>query len=262
MALPQNVIQELQNWLTDITQKWNGKNETGVDFGTHGQIDIPVYSLTSGKVIGSGYYAGGGVVAIQSNINYAGINGPASIYYQHLDQNLVQIGQDIVAGQEIGLSGGQLSGGSHPSTRQFSSGPHLEIGINAPYSANGIWANRGPNVDPLGFFQALLAGNTNVLGIGSGPTGSIPSGTPQSLNPFDIAQAIANLPQGFSQSISDSIKKAVDGALQNLGISGLSDIGWRAALIIGGFILAIIGVVIFAFDLLDKSNVEVVGTRV
>lgn len=50
-------------------------------------------------------------------------------YYYHLDTLQPSIGQHLNAGDVIGLSGGQNSGGQNPSTPQFSSGPHTHIGF-------------------------------------------------------------------------------------------------------------------------------------
>lgn len=275
MSLPQNVIQELQRWLSDVSNLWQGPGgETGIDIGMHGQIDTPVYAVTSGKVIGSGYYGGGGVESIASNINYGGINGIASIYYQHLDQNLVSVGQNVYAGELIGLSGGQLSGGSHPSSSQFSNGPHIEIGINAPYGKayQSIWSPLGPNVNPLDFFKSLLNNNTSVLGTGSGGTigstiqGAIQgaaSSLPTPNNIMDaiqnVAQSLQNLPQNIVSGITGNIVNTVK---SQTGISSLSDLGWRTVLIFIGFIIMFAAILFVAIDLLDKSNVEVAGTRV
>ena len=261
--LPQNVIDELKAWLSDISQKFGVNGETGIDIGTHGKIDVPVYAVTAGKVIGAGYYGGGGVVSEQSNINYGGINGPASIYYQHLDEVLAKVGEVVSPGQLIGLSGGQLSGGHHPSSRLYSTGPHIEIGINAPYGkANqSIWSPLGPNVNPLGFFQALASGNTNVIGTGNGDT-SGSSNNSNSLNPLDIAGAIAALPQNITSSISGGISDAIKNEESKLGISGPGDIGWRIILTLIGFTLMIWAIIFIGFDLLDKSNIEVAGSRV
>jgi hypothetical protein len=289
-ALPQNVINELKAWLSDVSQTWmeviNGKhtNETGIDIGTHGKIDLPVYAVSSGKILGSGYYGGGGVVSEQSTIHYGGINGPASIYYQHLDKTLVSKGQDVVQGQLIGLSGGQLSGGSHPSSSQFSTGPHIEIGINAPYGkANqSIWSPLGPNVNPLGFFQGLLAGNNNSLlqnGTGAGPDpcttdpnsiqcimsriqAAAAGASSAATSATDIPGALAALPGNITNSLGTAIHNAIAGQASNLGITSIGDVGWRALLIIIGFILMIAAIVFIGFDLLDKSNVEVAGSRV
>lgn len=149
--LPPAVVAQLNTWFANVTQKFGVNGETGVDIGI--PMGTPVYSLTSGRVLGTGYYGGGGVASVASTINYAGM-GNASIYYQHLDMVTVTPNQQVQPGDLIGYSGGQLSGGHHPSTPQFSSGPHIEVGINAPYG--GMWSPLGANVNPLPWLQSLL----------------------------------------------------------------------------------------------------------
>lgn len=128
-------------------QQFGQNGETGCDIAmpTH----TPITSLTDGIVAGAGYYGGGGVVAIHSVVN----GQLRSVYYQHLDLVEVAVGQHVGIGQQIGLSGGQLSGGVHPSTAQFSTGPHIEVGLDAPYG--GIWAPIGANVNPIPWLSRL-----------------------------------------------------------------------------------------------------------
>lgn len=275
VLLPQNVINELKSWLSDITQPFGKNGETGIDIGQRGlggkPIDNPVYAVTGGKVLGvTQQYGGGGVVSIETNINYDGINGPASIYYQHLDEALATVGETISPGQLIGLSGGQLSGGHNPSTSQFSTGPHIEIGINAPYGkANqSAWSPLGPNVNPLQFFQNLANGNTSELGTGSGST-SNNNNSSNSFNPLDVAgaignlgQSIQNLPQSIMNSISSGISNAVSSEASKYGITSFGDVGWRIALALLGSLLVVVAMLFIAFDLLDKSNIEIAGSRV
>ena len=164
MSSAGSVASELQTWMGSITQRFGTNGETGVDIGL--PYHTPVYALSAGTILGTGYYGGGGVVSEQSNINYGGISGPASLYFQHLSDIVVQPGQAVQPGQLLGYSGGQLGYGDHPSTAQFSTGPHIEVGINAPYG--GMWDPLGPNVNPLPFLQSLASGNLGVLGSGSG----------------------------------------------------------------------------------------------
>lgn len=150
------VLKEVRNWLANVTQHygWNyypsGRVwEDGNDFGL--PYNTPVYSLTDGPVVGTGYYGGGGVVSIEEN--------PQTIwYYQHLDENVVRPGDQVVAGQLIGYSGGQLSGGRHPATC-CSSGPHIEVGVNAPFG--GFWNPRNvkPQRDPHPLLLAIEGGS-------------------------------------------------------------------------------------------------------
>jgi hypothetical protein len=168
-------------WLVPLTKGhitqffkggFSGSGENGIDLGM--PMGTPVTSLTAGTVLTSGYYAGGGVVTVESTLPL-GI-GAASVYYQHLDLNnpALHPGSVVKVGDLIGWSGGQLSGGHHPSTRQFSSGPHIEIGINAPFSKNGLWHPLGPNINPLPWLQALVAngpGTTDIIASSPTPVG-------------------------------------------------------------------------------------------
>jgi hypothetical protein len=188
-SLPQTVLAELQTWVEHFTQLFGQNGETGVDIAL--PYHTPVYAATGGPVLGTGYYGGGGVVSIESDINYGGINGPASIYYQHLSDIVVQPGQAVSAGQLIGYSGGQLGYGDHPSSPQFSTGPHIEVGINAPYGS--FWHPLGPNVNPAGFLQSLAGGATNVVnGTGGGPSSSSSGSIPVLSGLGNFAQAMWN----------------------------------------------------------------------
>lgn len=152
---------EAQQWLGEITQPFGVHGETGVDIGL--PYHTPVYALTSGPVLGSGYYGGGGVVSQKSPLNLLNlITGQESVYYQHLDENAVSAGQYVPRGGLIGYSGGQIGYGHHPSDPKFSSGPHIEVGINAPYG--GMWDPLGKNVNPKPLLQEIAQGGT-----GSGP---------------------------------------------------------------------------------------------
>ena len=114
-----------------VTQAHGVNGETGVDIGT--PFHTPLTALASGQVVSASYGPWGGdiFVAVQQ--------GAQTLYYNyhHLDQIMVSVGQQIGAGTLLGLSGGQLSGGSHPATSQWSSGPHTEFGIyTRPYISN------------------------------------------------------------------------------------------------------------------------------
>ena len=153
--------------LEDVTQGWGedhgyGK-EVGVDMGL--VMGTPITSLTSGVVLGSGYYRGGGVVSVKTRIN----GKTTSLYYQHLDEIAGGIvpGAVVSPGQLLGRSGGQNAGGHHPASRDTSSGPHIEVGFNAPYGAHSLWHPLGPNYDPLPWLQQM-AGKTSA-----GPGGAL-----------------------------------------------------------------------------------------
>lgn len=158
-----SVHNEIDYWLAHTSSYFkggfSGSGENGNDFAM--PTGTPVYAVQSGTVVGQGYYGGGGVVSVKSS--------PKRIwYYQHLDQNVAQVGETVQAGQLIGYSGGQNSGGNHPSSPEFSGYQHIEVGINAPWG--GIWGNdQGlPNIDPRPTLLALAVGSafTNTLGAG------------------------------------------------------------------------------------------------
>ena len=154
-----------------ITQYYGQNGERGIDIGT--RFHTRITAVADGIVLGAGYYIGGGVVSI-------GYDKTRSIYYQHLDTIQVGIGQRVSQGDVIGLSGGQLSGGAHPSSPAVSSGPHTEIGINGPWG--GIWHPLGPNQNPLPLLQAIVA-NPALGRTGAGAPQQPPSpvpGQPQS----------------------------------------------------------------------------------
>lgn len=143
-------------WLTEypITQHWAANGETGIDLGTHYHTRIT--SLTAGQVLGTGVYDGGCVVSVSGEIG----GRVVAVYYQHLDEIASGIapGVAVKIGQLLGWSGGQLAGGAHPSTRRYSSGPHIEVGIDAPYG--GMWNPKGygPNINPLPWLNSVAIG--------------------------------------------------------------------------------------------------------
>lgn len=204
-------------WLTrfKVTNPFGG-HETGIDIGT--AFHTPITSLTSGTVVGTGYYGGGGVVSVQTLVN----GQPANVYYQHLDTIDVRKGATVTPGTVLGLSGGQLSGGAHPSLAQFSNGPHVEIGIDAPYGSFWNPGNLGTNVNPLPWLQSVLTGAAGAGNTVGGLT----------------SDAIS---QGISQAFTN-VGNTIKG---NLGIHGVSDFIWRSLLILGGMTLIVIGLLVF-----------------
>jgi hypothetical protein len=154
------VDKEICQWLGNISEYyhevWHGFVEVGTDFGMN--PDTPIYAVQGGRVLGANEhppgYGGGGVISVEA--------GPTlSEYYQHLDLVEVKEGDHVSAGQLIGYSGGQLSGGHNPVTC-CSGGPHLEWGINANYG--GIWHPLGANIDPIPCLTAILNNTPGACG--------------------------------------------------------------------------------------------------
>jgi hypothetical protein len=179
-------------WLTkyDITQPYGVHGETGIDIGT--PMHTAINALVGGVVVGSGYYGGGGVVATETTI----AGKTAVVYYQHLDliSSNIQLGQRVNAGDYLGLSGGQLAGGYHPSSTRYSNGPHTEIGINPPYGSLWNPHHITPGYDPLPWIRATVqAGRTGPAGAGTnGPLGSQPGFIPM-LQALDDAMRFHSL---------------------------------------------------------------------
>ena len=72
----------------------------------------------------------------------------------------------------------------------------------------------------------------------------------------------SDLGQAIGQGIQTGVSGIGNTILKTLGLSSGSDLLWRGALLIVAILLIVIGVVAIVFDFLDKSNVEVAGTRV
>lgn len=128
-----------------VTQKFNNYNPTmyggggkhkGIDFGII--VGTPVYTcmdgvVTTAVVTQSGY---GRHVRITHNDNSMSI-------YGHLSQLMVEVGDIVVAGQQIGLSGGDPTDGIDGDG--LSTGAHLHWEIRPP---NSLTTDQGA-VDPM-----------------------------------------------------------------------------------------------------------------
>ena len=225
MAIPSfsSIGAEISYWLSHIGKSfeggYSGSGENGIDVTL--PQDTPVYAVQGGTVAGAGYYAGGGVESIAS--------GPGLVwYYQHLDQNLLTAGESVVPGQLIGYSGGQNVGGAHPASPTFSSWPHLEVGINAPWG--GIWgggSSVGPNVNPVPALQTLL-GSTAGIAAGSTLAGGSGSGGCSNTTPVIgwIGTAFCNLGSG-AQNLFTAILAVVE----------------RGGVILGGAVLIVLALI-------------------
>ena len=120
-----------------------------VDIGT--KQGTPVTALFKGHILHSKTGLPWGTeIFIQAD------NG-MTYYYYHLDSLLLSSGA-VEAGQLIGYSGGQNSGGSNPSTPGNSSGPHTHVGyftnyINTPIGSRPF----GPDITL--YIKALTNGD-------------------------------------------------------------------------------------------------------
>jgi hypothetical protein len=99
-------------------------------------------------------------------------------YYYHLDTLSTHVGQHVSAGEMIGLSGGQNSGGSNPSTPAMSSGPHTHVGFFTMWTPTPMGTRPfGPDISP--YINALSKGQSVPNGVSNPDTGTPPPGTQQ-----------------------------------------------------------------------------------
>jgi hypothetical protein len=161
-------------YMYPITQYYNGATEFGEDLGTPEWT--PVTSLVSGRLVGAGFYGGGGVVTVRTTLNGAS----ADLYVQHLD-SIVNVGlctygacggRYVRTGELIGYSGGDCNwhygpgyGNFNPCVSHFSNGSHIEVGINPPwYSIWGPVPHPGRNYDPRATLLTLINGGVSSNG--------------------------------------------------------------------------------------------------
>jgi murein DD-endopeptidase MepM/ murein hydrolase activator NlpD len=105
-----------------LTQNWH-PGHNGLDFGV--VVGTPAKATLSGKVVYAGWsnQGYGNLVIVQ--------NGPYQVYYGHLSEIPVQVGQSVTAGQTIGLTG----------NTGHSTGPHLHYEVRKD----------GKPIDPTAF---------------------------------------------------------------------------------------------------------------
>ena len=170
-------------------QSYMGSTEHGQDINE--PFHTTIFTPLGGVVTDASYHGWGGQVGILTQV--PGL-GKVVEYIQHLDviNSNVKVGQPIAAGQSVGLSGGQLSGGSHPNLPQYSSGPHIEFGFDAPWVAgsNQPGIAQFPNTNPIGFLNQLRSGQ--VSGSGSTDMSSGQSSDPGPLCGFECSQYFTN----------------------------------------------------------------------
>lgn len=167
-----------------VTETYNPPSEYGIDIAT--PYHTPITAPFGGQVFQADYQPWGGEVGIKANVPGYGL---VNEYVQHLDLVNVSPGQTVTAGQVLGLSGGQTSGGNHPTSPQYSSGPHTEIGFGAPWIGGG--SNFDPtkalsmatNIDP----SSIVSSIASTLGLGnSGSTSSASGGNSVNVGPVSI----------------------------------------------------------------------------
>src|SRR4030095_4650959 len=134
-------------------QEWNNYRQSYGNMLINGDdiavpYNTPITALFSGTVVKQYYDASGGVLMIRpDDINQT--RGVQNYYYAHLDSTPLAVGAHVQAGQEIGRSGGQLQGGQHPASPQWSTGPHIMLGLShstgIPVSSSELTADLNPH---------------------------------------------------------------------------------------------------------------------
>jgi hypothetical protein len=139
-------------WTYPITQAHGVGGEQGVDYGT--PFHTPLADVLPGTVSAVDCTPGWRCeVDVQTQFG----GQPAVESYLHVDQPAVQVGQQVSTGDLIGLSGGQLSGGSNPDVQPYSTGPHVEYDI---FRGTQPWQNA---IDPTAFLASIGTGGNLAL---------------------------------------------------------------------------------------------------
>jgi len=230
-------------YLDPISKSFNGGTEKGVDLKV--PFHTPITPLFPGTVTGvkTGPYG--------QEVDVAGVlNGQrVTASYVHLDQALVGVGQQVGQNSELGVSGGQLSGGLHPASPAYSSGPHIEFSLwpqgTTPYGGTpynpmqfiqGIQASQGASLAGMDTSASLSAQGglsalqnlLSLLGSTPGSQASQSGGTLINIQPPDIA--------GGLRSAGNSLL-GVFGGVGTDARAKLRDLLWRVGLIVVALIL-------------------------
>lgn len=214
-------------------------------------MDTPLSFLESGTIKKADYQAWGGEVFLQPD------KGGPEEYHYHLDRIDVHVGQHVQAGETIGLSGGQTSGGQHPTDPSQSTGPHDHFGLFTEYRDTEIGVRPyGP--DPTRLVQAGLAssssGDTTRTAV-SGAFNSISHATNQvlgNLPGFGGLAVVLDLAEqfpGIKNHLPDSSVQVVPGGPNDpinqiaSGINALGNVVLDPQDYIGGAFLSVIDTV-------------------
>lgn len=168
------------SWYDALVTQAHGQNgEQGIDLGT--AFHTPITALDPGTIDAASFGPWGGLIGEKTALGQE--------YFLHEDTINVMPGQQVAAGQVLGLSGGQNTGGAHPASPAYSSGPHVEYGIfSGPLFAS-------PALDPTGVIAAAQQGGTGGLGLPSLP--SLP-------NPADFVTSIGHgLANALAAGVTD-----------------------------------------------------------
>jgi hypothetical protein len=206
-------------WTDVVTQLFNPPVEYGTDFGV--PFHTPIPDVLAGVVQRINC-----AVGYRCEVDIASSYGgqPVTESYLHIDQPAVTVGQSLAPGDLIGLSGGQLSGGSNPDSPQFSTGPHVEFDIfkGGPFQnpidpltiarggPGGVNAG-GPGVSPGDALQASISALTGGAGTIAGQAAghAVDSGAATGLGLASIGQAINNFPANVGHGLANALGASV-----------------------------------------------------
>jgi len=236
---------------TAIPGNWDSPHYA-VDVATPYHTEIT--NLLAGTVERADYQPWGGEVFVQL------ANGLQEYFY-HLDDIAVQVGQKIGVGADIGLSGGQNTGGAHPVSTEYSSGPHTHFGLFTGQYVSGPAGQQPYGPDPTSIITS--ARNGTLTGIGTGG-GSTDSGTCPPL--ADWQKTLCNTPgvdtatcTAFfcvGSETSTNVSNTVGGIGADLqGVNTLAtaltspDLWVRVGLVVVGVIVVILGLYAFVKDM-------------
>lgn len=174
--------------------------------------DTPITAIKSGVIAQEDYAVwngkqGGGEIFVKPD------DGSTEYYYYHLDNINVKTGQHVGAGDVVGLSGGQNSGGSHPTDPAWSTGPHLHVGYFTNFAPTQIGTRpAGPDITPT--ISMLKAGglpSSSASASTSTPVNFASGGV--KIGVFFLALIVlgGGMYMLFSTQINATIKKGVHG---------------------------------------------------
>jgi hypothetical protein len=169
-----------------LTQGYNRVHK-GIDLAA--AVGTPVFATQGGTVSHAGPGASAPGVWGGNEVHIAG--GGIETWFAHLSEIGVKLGQQVRAGQRIGLSG----------NTGISSGPHLHFG-----AFNGGWPN---DIDPLAYLggAAIPSGKD---GGGFNPIAGIIDGLVNTFkDKFPAGAMVADLAIGIGKKILDSTSKWV-----------------------------------------------------
>lgn len=177
------------------------------DFGT--PQDTPLYFLESGTIVIEDQQDWGGEIFLKPD------SGNPEEYFYHLDKFAnYKVGDHVNAGDIIGYSGGQNTGGTMNTAPQWSTGPHTHFGEFTNYAQTPVGSR------PYGPSPDALIQNAQAQGLqGTGqPLALANSSQPSSSNPLD---AISSMSSFFSNLQQNSVRIgffAIGGLVALIGI--------------------------------------------